>query len=73
MSDLDEELADLCRKATAAGFVVLTLRCCCCGVDLDALPTPWPADVVRAESLWTLAPCMRCQLFFATHGQWPLD
>lgn len=72
-AQLEAEVEDLCRKAAAAGFVVIPLRCCCCGTDLDRVPTPWDARLVRPESLWTREPCVRCQLFFATQGEWPLD
>jgi hypothetical protein len=69
---LEAELADMCRKALDAGFVVIALRCCCCGAHLDHLPTTWESKMVRPESLWTREPCVRCQLFYATHGEWPL-
>lgn len=70
--DLAEELERLCRKATAAGFVVLPLRCSCCGTHIDHLPTPWLQSQVRQESIWLREPCTACQFYYATHGEWPL-
>lgn len=72
-AQLEAELEDLCQKAIEAGFLVITLRCCCCGHALAQLPTPWDARIVRPEWLWTREPCVHCQLFFATHAEWPLD
>lgn len=69
---LQREIESLCLQAEAAGFVVLTVRCCCCGADIDKLPTPWPAHIVRPEWLWTREPCIRCQIYYATHGEYPL-
>lgn len=43
------------------GYVVIELKCCCCGSVQDTLATRWPAWRVRPESVWTREPCEPCE------------
>lgn len=41
--------------------VVLELKCCCCGIVLETLPTPWRPSYIDWVSIWTRQPCAPCE------------